>query len=61
MSGRRYLRNRDFFGEEFYAFTQKNFDEARNYLKNCGKPETEEDKFWIQEMKWKANHYGRML
>lgn len=43
-----YLTKREFYGTEFYAFLQQQFDEARHYLKNCGKPKDDIDKWFIQ-------------
>jgi hypothetical protein len=32
-----YLSNREFLGKEFYIAIKKEFDNARHYLKTCGK------------------------
>jgi hypothetical protein len=55
------LSKREFLGEEFYAMCQKEYDEARHYLKNCGRPQSEEDKWWIQVYKWKSQYWSNFL
>ena len=32
------MSRREFYGVEFYAFCQQEYDKARAHLKNCGKP-----------------------
>ena len=39
---------RELMGEELWATLQKQFDEARNYLKNCGKPKDQYDRALIE-------------
>jgi hypothetical protein len=55
------LTKREFHGEEFYAWCQQQYDIARNHLKNCGKPKTELDLFWIQHYKWDAQFFKKFL
>jgi len=38
---------REFSGEEHYKFARQEFDNARQYLKNCGKPKDNVDIFMI--------------
>lgn len=45
------LTKREFYGEEFYKRRQHEYDESRHFLKNCGRPIAEEDKFWITHHK----------
>jgi hypothetical protein len=46
---------REFVGEEFYIWGRQEYDKARNYLKNCGRPETEYDVFLIMFNKETVN------
>jgi hypothetical protein len=55
------ISTRDFYGQEFYAFCQRQYDEARNFLKNCGKPKDEIDRFLIDTNKDTARTFGRLL
>jgi hypothetical protein len=55
------ISTRDFYGQEFYAFCQRQYDEARNFLKNCGKPNDEIDRFLIETNKFTARTFGRLL
>ena len=55
------MTKRDFHGEEFYAWCQQQYDIARTYLKSCGKPKTEEDKWYIEKYKWDSQHFKRFL
>jgi hypothetical protein len=55
------ISTRDFYGQEFYAFCQRQYDEARNFLKNCGKPNDEIDRFLIDTNKFTACTFGRLL
>jgi hypothetical protein len=56
-----YLKNRDFYGPEFYAWVQHQFDTARNHLKNCGKPKDDYDRFLIDQAKFDCRLFGKML
>lgn len=55
------LSKREFFGKEFYAFCQQEFDTARNYLKNCGKPKDDTDRWFIQFHKDTVQIFGKLL
>lgn len=44
-----YLTPKEFHGQEFNAFCQAQFDEARKTLKNFGKPKDEIDRFLIEQ------------
>ena len=41
------LKKKDFFDPSFLSFCQQEYDKARYYLKNCGKPTTEEHRWLI--------------
>lgn len=55
------LSKRDFLGEDFYKFCQQEYDTARRYLKTCGKPDTEEKKWYVEYSKWNSQHWGKYL
>ncbi len=44
-------------GDDFYKFCQKNFEDARVHLKNCGRPKDEYDRFLIEEAKFSSSLY----
>jgi hypothetical protein len=41
------MRKKDFLDPSFLSFCQQEYDKARHYLKNCGKPLTEEERWNI--------------
>lgn len=41
------MTKREFFDKEFLAFCQVEYDKARNYLKHCGKPKDDIDRWFI--------------
>lgn len=55
------LSKRDFYGEEYYKFLLREYEAARVFLKNCGRPKDEYDRFLIDEAKWDSSHYKRMI
>ena len=55
------MNNRDFYGTEFYAFCQHEYDKARVHLKNCGKPSDDYDRFLINEAKFSATYFKQFL
>lgn len=55
------LTKREFLSEEFYKFCQQEFDEARQYLKTCGKPDTEEKKWYVEYYKWNSSFFNKFL
>ena len=55
------LQTKDFNGAEFHAFCQQQYDEARRFLKRCGKPKDEVDRFLIEKHKTDASVFGKML
>ena len=48
MKERKNLSNREFYGVEFYVRRQQEYDEARRFLKTCGRPKDDVGIFWIQ-------------
>lgn len=40
------LSKREFYDKDFYKYCQQQYDAARFFLKNCGKPTTEEH-WWL--------------
>ena len=55
------LTTRDFHGQEFFVYCQQQFDEARRFLKTCGKPKDEVDRFMIDHNKVTAKVFCGML
>ena len=55
------LTTKEFNGPEYNGFSQQQYDEARRYLKNCGKPKDEIDRFLIEKHKVDAHVFGRAL
>jgi hypothetical protein len=55
------LSKRDFFGKEFYAVCQQEYDIGRNYLKTCGKPKDAIDKWFIEFHKDTVKIFGKLL
>lgn len=41
------LSLREFVGEEYFIWANQQYAEARNYLKNCGKPKDDYEKWLI--------------
>ena len=54
------MTKREFYGHEFYAWVQQQYDEARRFLKNAGRP-TEETLPLIEEAKWSAKYFKQLL
>ena len=55
------MNNREFYGVEFYAFCQREYDKAREHLKKCGKPADDYDKTLIEIAKFDARLFWAML
>jgi hypothetical protein len=55
------LTRRDFYGESHYIWILKQYETARTFLKSCGRPDTEYDKYLISEAKWTSAFYKKML
>jgi len=55
------LQTRDFNGAEFHAYCQQQYDEARRFLKGCGKPKDKFDLFFIEKYKTDSAIFGNML
>ncbi len=55
------MSKREFYGTEFYAFCQQEYDKARAHLKNCGKPKGDYDRFLISEAKFSATLFKQFL
>lgn len=51
------LSKRDFYGDEHFIWCQKQFEEARVFLKNCGRPKDEHDRFLIEEAKYNSKYF----
>ena len=55
------LFKKDFYEKPFYSFCQQEYDRSRNYLKNCGKPNTDLDKWFIEFHKDTVRIFGKFL
>jgi len=55
------LSKREFYDKDFYKYCQKQYEAARFYLKNCGKPDTEEKRWLIEQYKFEAKFFKRFL
>jgi len=55
------LTKRNFYCPDFYKFCIKEFETSRQYLKSCGKPTTDEDKWWIFYHKETASIFGKYV
>lgn len=55
------MTRREFLGDRFYAFCQQEYDNARNFLKNCGKPEDENDRWLISQAKLSTKIFGNLI
>lgn len=55
------MQTRDFLGKDFCAFAQQEYDKARHYLKNCGKPNDRYDLALIQIHKETATIFKSFL
>lgn len=55
------LTKREFHGEDFYKYCQQQYDSARFFLKNCGKPTTEDDRQGIALNKETATIFKSFL
>lgn len=54
------MTKRDFLGEEFYKYCVQQYESSRHYLKNCGKPVDEVDRFMINYHKETALIFGKI-
>lgn len=41
------LSAKEIYSPEFFSFVTQEYEHARHFLKNCGKPKNELDRFWI--------------
>ena len=55
------LTDREFLGDEFFKFCQKEYEEARRFLKKCGRPKDEYDMWLIQFNKDTERVFSRWL
>lgn len=55
------LKHREFYGEDFYRFILKSYEESRVFLKSCGKPKDDYDRFLIAEAKWTSSYFKAMI
>lgn len=55
------LATKEFNGQEHHAFCQREYDEARRFLKTCGKPKDDVDRWLIEQAKISAKIFGGAL
>lgn len=55
------MNKREFLGEEFYIWCLKEYETARYFLKNCGRPKDAVDEWFIQEAKFSSMFYKRLI
>lgn len=55
------ISKRQFHEEKFYKWCVRNYDEARLFLKSCGKPDNEEKRFWIDYYREQARFFKAFL
>lgn len=55
------LTKREFYEPEFYAYCAQQYEIARVYLKNCGKPKDAYDIFLAKEAKETSSLFKRMI
>ena len=55
------LTKKEFYGDEHYAWCCQQYEKARVYLKNCGKPKNEFEKWLIEMAKFDSVHYKKSI
>ena len=55
------LSKRDFHQDPFYLWALQQYEAARVYLKNCGRPASDQDRHLIAEAKWGCSFFKRLL
>lgn len=55
------LTKREFYGESFYKWLVQQYEESRRYLKHCGRPKDDFDRYMIEFHRDTAHIYSRML
>jgi len=55
------LSKKEFHGELFYAWAAQQYEAARVYLKNCGRPKDEYDRWLIEQAKFDAVLFKRFI
>jgi hypothetical protein len=55
------LSTKDFYDREFYGYCQRQYDEARRFLKTCGKPKDETARFLVDFNRETARIFGGLL
>lgn len=55
------MTKREFHGEDFYVWAVKQYEAARVFLKSCGSPMNDYDKFLIVEAKWDSAFFKRII
>ena len=55
------MQRREYLGEAYYLWALKQYEAARVFLKNCGRPMDDHDKFLIAEAKWDSQYFGKLI
>ena len=55
------LSTQEFNGREYHTFCQQQYDTARRFLKNCGKPQDEVEQFLVDKHRKDAQIFGAAL
>lgn len=55
------ITTKEFNGSEFHAFCQQQYDAARRFLKTCGRPACDVDRFLIDQCRVDTAVFGGML
>ena len=50
---------RDFYGQEHFLWAVQQYEAARVFLKNCGRPKTDHDRWLIAEAKFDSVFFKR--
>lgn len=55
------LNKKDFYGPEYYAWCCQQYEAARVFLKNCGRPKDDCDKWLIEQAKFDNVLFKKMI
>ena len=55
------MSKREFYGESYYLWAVKQYEAARVFLKNCGRPADDHARFLIAEAKWDSSFFKRII
>ena len=55
------LSKREFYEDSFYVWALQQYEEARVFLKRCGRPMNEYDKYLISEARWTCTCFKQFI